>query len=82
MALIACKECGRQISDSANACPHCGKLTANGEWLQEQQSHRTCPECGGRGYRDIYIDGVLQRMEHGTADAFRCFRFGGKGWTY
>lgn len=24
MALIACRECGRQISDQAAACPHCG----------------------------------------------------------
>jgi DNA-directed RNA polymerase subunit RPC12/RpoP len=24
MALIVCKECGKQISDTAKACPHCG----------------------------------------------------------
>lgn len=24
MALIYCRECGRQISDQAVACPHCG----------------------------------------------------------
>ena len=24
MALIACKECNKQISDTAPACPHCG----------------------------------------------------------
>lgn len=24
MALIYCKECGRQISDQAYSCPHCG----------------------------------------------------------
>jgi hypothetical protein len=24
MALIACKECDKQISDAAPACPHCG----------------------------------------------------------
>jgi TM2 domain-containing membrane protein YozV len=24
MALIACTECGKQISDQASACPHCG----------------------------------------------------------
>lgn len=27
MALIYCRECGKQISDSAPACPHCGCLT-------------------------------------------------------
>ena len=24
MTLVACKECGRQISDAAKACPQCG----------------------------------------------------------
>lgn len=24
MALIKCKECGKEISDKATACPHCG----------------------------------------------------------
>ena len=24
MALIKCKECGREISDKASVCPHCG----------------------------------------------------------
>ena len=25
MALIDCKECGKEISSEAPACPHCGK---------------------------------------------------------
>jgi len=25
MALIKCKECSNEMSDSAPACPHCGK---------------------------------------------------------
>jgi hypothetical protein len=25
MALIACKECGKQVSNDAAICPHCGK---------------------------------------------------------
>ena len=24
MALIKCKECGKEISDSVKSCPHCG----------------------------------------------------------
>ena len=24
MALITCKECGKQVSDQAASCPHCG----------------------------------------------------------
>ena len=26
MALVKCPECGKEISDSALACPHCGCL--------------------------------------------------------
>lgn len=29
MALIACGDCGREISDAAPTCPHCGR-PANG----------------------------------------------------
>lgn len=29
MALIKCKECGREISDEALACPNCGKPQRN-----------------------------------------------------
>ena len=25
MALIKCKECGREISENANKCPNCGE---------------------------------------------------------
>lgn len=28
MALIACRECGKEISDQAPACPHCGAPVA------------------------------------------------------
>jgi len=24
MAMVKCKECGKEISDTAKACPHCG----------------------------------------------------------
>jgi hypothetical protein len=26
MALVTCRECGKQISSDARACPHCGKV--------------------------------------------------------
>ena len=26
MALVVCKECGKEISSSATTCPHCGKV--------------------------------------------------------
>lgn len=31
LALIQCKECGKEISDRADACPHCGCPTCDGE---------------------------------------------------
>lgn len=37
MALIECTECGKQVSDKARSCPHCG--------CPAQPSPR-CPECG------------------------------------
>lgn len=31
MAMIRCYECGKEISDSAERCPHCGCVTSRGE---------------------------------------------------
>ncbi|URX63252.1 zinc-ribbon domain-containing protein [Luteibacter anthropi] len=28
MALIACRDCGKDVSDAAPACPHCGRPVA------------------------------------------------------
>jgi DNA-directed RNA polymerase subunit RPC12/RpoP len=28
MAMVNCRECGKQVSDQAKACPHCGALVA------------------------------------------------------
>ena len=25
MALVACKDCGKEVSSKASVCPHCGK---------------------------------------------------------
>lgn len=39
MALIKCKECGKEISDKATACPHCGcpVQTADGAKVEMQE---------------------------------------------
>ena len=29
MALVDCSECGKQISDKASSCPHCGSPVSN-----------------------------------------------------
>ncbi|MBQ2953765.1 MAG: zinc ribbon domain-containing protein [Clostridia bacterium] len=50
MALITCPECGKQISDRAKACPHCGfdlnapKCPDCGTYLPEGAA--ACPSCG------------------------------------
>ena len=53
MALIACSECSRQISDRAQACPHCGCPTEMHNQIacsecSQQISDRAqaCPHCG------------------------------------
>ena len=43
MALIKCDACGRDISDKAKKCPHCG---AERLFAQDEPELKTCPECG------------------------------------
>lgn len=38
MALIKCKECGKEISGTAESCPHCGYRTAHGRSVTEAKS--------------------------------------------
>tara|TARA_R100000995_G_scaffold70055_1_gene38651 strand:- start:217 stop:435 length:219 start_codon:yes stop_codon:yes gene_type:complete len=35
MALTICKECGEEISTSANTCPHCGSTKVNLDWTDD-----------------------------------------------
>ena len=44
MALIKCCECGKEISDKATTCIHCG-CTIEKKYI--------CPECGEHHDRDI-----------------------------
>lgn len=57
MALIACPECGGQVSDRAPSCPHCGVPVASAQTAasdgtgasssaQRQPSANTAPESG------------------------------------
>lgn len=41
MALIICAECGKQMSDKASACPHCGA-----PYSAAPSEERKCGECG------------------------------------
>ncbi len=51
MSLVACRECGQQISDSASVCPHCGAHIAKEFYCQRcgtkvQGNVKFCPNCG------------------------------------
>lgn len=43
MALIICPSCGKEISDKANKCVHCGNVLREGEMVQNDF---VCKECG------------------------------------
>lgn len=41
MAMVNCSECGKEISDKAAACPHCGAPTA-----PKNTDPNACAKCG------------------------------------
>ncbi len=60
MALIKCPECGKQVSDKAEACPNCGYPVASGHsewawgaapaWEADDEPALGKPPPGGAGY--------------------------------
>lgn len=46
MALINCPSCGKQISDKAEKCPHCGNVFSVTSDSPEEEKEQICPECG------------------------------------
>lgn len=48
MALINCKECGKQVSDKAKICPHCGAHLIEERAIEENMERKIklCEECG------------------------------------
>ena len=51
MALINCKECGKEISDTASVCPHCGAPVVKDVYCQKcgtkvPENVQYCPACG------------------------------------
>ncbi|MGD2947195.1 OB-fold protein [Escherichia coli] len=51
MALINCRECGNQISDTANSCPHCGAP------LNHSNSYLT------HDNEETFVDRLLERIK-------------------
>ena len=65
MALVNCKECGQQISDSASVCPHCGapiikEVFCPNCGAKMPQNLKYCPQCGASnpGARNRYGLGI------------------------
>lgn len=56
MALIACRECGHQMADSAAACPSCGWIppVANGVLIVKRKGQMNSGIVGTR----VEVDGV------------------------
>jgi DNA-directed RNA polymerase subunit RPC12/RpoP len=50
MALIACPDCGTQVSDQAPACPKCGR-PGNPNAAAKSETGAWCPHCGHRDSR-------------------------------
>lgn len=52
MALIICKECGKEISEHATVCPHCGdlfrKVDVSDSVLSENTMRRKTSDGRGR----------------------------------
>ena len=76
MALIYCRECGKQISDNAVACPHCGYALAQQVVADPNRSDKDWLTCvllsfflGGLGIHSFYVGknlvGVLQLITLG-----------------
>lgn len=64
MALIFCKECGKQISDKATTCPNCGCPTKEIEIIEKdtKQSLIECPNCGSS---NISVQAVNEKQNTG-----------------
>jgi hypothetical protein len=56
MALVACKECGKEISDKAPACPHCGAPLTT--WQSTSPVSALPPEVAKNGGAWKWIVGV------------------------
>lgn len=53
MALMNCKECGKEVSDSASVCPHCGAPVDKYVYCRKcgtkvPENTAYCPKCGSR----------------------------------
>ena len=57
MSLIKCKECGKEISDQASSCPHCGcPINPSAQSISVNMNNGPsikCPKCGSSNLQAI-----------------------------
>lgn len=58
MALIICPECEKEISDTANSCPHCGYKLSNDSNFKKTEVH-SLPAKKGVGAGNLFIGIIL-----------------------
>lgn len=63
MALIECSECGGQVSDQAEACPHCGMPTEVGYRLRAERLRQQRLGEGERRSEEPGTEAVAEQAE-------------------
>ena len=67
MALISCPECGKEISDKAVACPHCGNPMNPQVQQTQQEEYLCCPKCGSRELHEEHtLDMSIFAIQYGN----------------
>jgi TM2 domain-containing membrane protein YozV len=56
MSLISCRECGKQISNEAAACPGCGKPTGAAPRKSKSTAAALAIFLGGLGFHKFYLN--------------------------
>ena len=87
MALITCKECGKEVSDAAKTCPHCGAPVVKeiycsncGEKVPATECF--CPICGVSLKGAAYCSGSKRGGDDKIITALLAILVGGLGIHY
>lgn len=60
--IIICSECGKEYSDQANTCPHCGAITSQNRYISNNiQGTNSC------NFNHSYQNNIIQENNMGLA---------------
>lgn len=81
MAMITCPECGKKISDAAEACPSCGKPFAK---VLQGVKDPYCRHCQGKGIKTALVRSTAKKVPGGANFIAVLFLLAGIGviWLY